>query len=414
MPSIIANHEIVLLCSHAFKCYDTRLMDHGTRVAFIAQQIYSKLNIELDEEKIFLLSLFHDIGAYKTEEIDRMVTFETVDVDAHSIYGYLFLKYLSPLAEHAKAILYHHAPLEILRNVDPTIATYAQLIHIADRADIGILGGFKGEQLIKNVMGTGYFDQNFTDALSQAVDENLFDDFPFCVESWAREKSKALNLSGEEIDSYLEMIIYSMDFKSNTTMVHSVNTTTVAVFLAQHLGFSSREIERIYYGSLVHDIGKIAIPEHILESKDKLKKDEMDIMRSHAQLTRTMLVGIFEPTIIDYAAAHHEKLNGTGYPNGLNDEQLSMPMRIIAVADIVSALLGNRSYKTAYGWDKTITILEDMSRQFLIDDSLVQIVIQNRDELQQQLEQKSNPVVEVYDQIHREFQHLIKSDKNKI
>ncbi len=411
MSSIIASHEIVLLCSHALKCYDNRLMDHGTRVAFLAEKIYNELELDfiLEKDKIFLLSVFHDIGAYKTEEIDKMVTFETVDVDAHSIYGHLFTKYLTPLSQFSEVLLYHHASKDMLKDVDPLIAAYAQLVHIADRVDIGILSGFKDEVLVKNVNGTGYFDEKYILALEKAVKKGEFDSdkFPSCVEDWSRNKAKSLELSKEEVDSYLEMIIYSMDFKSNVTMVHSVNTVSIAVFLAKHFGFNKEEIEDIYYAALVHDIGKIAIPQGILESKGRLEKDEMEIMRQHAKLTGEMLKGVFSQNVIDYAKNHHEKLNGSGYPLGLSADEIDLPTRIVAVADVLSALLGNRSYKTGYSWEKTIFILEDMASQFLLDVDVVNVVISEKEQLQREIERKAKPITDKYEAIHKEFKEIL-------
>ncbi len=413
MPSIIANHEVVLLCSHALKCYDKRLMDHSIRVAYLAEKLHQNLKLDatLNGDMLFLMSVFHDIGAYKTEEIDRMIVFETVDVDAHAIYGYLFLKHLSPLEESAQAVRYHHTPAKGLVGLSAGISAYAQIIHMADRMDMGIARGLKGDALFKSINLSGQFDAPYIAAAKAVVtNQELYQAFPAGVEQWSQQRAKALNLSAAEVDSYLEMIVYSMDFKSNATMVHSVNTTTVAMFLAEYLGFSKKEVERIYYAALVHDIGKIAIPGYILESKEKLKKEDMDIMRSHAELTRKMLEPVFEPTIVDYAADHHEKLNGSGYPQGLSDAQLSVPVRIVAIADIISALLGNRSYKSAYGWDKTIIILEDMVRQHLIDGDIVNIVIENKDELQRQIEEKALPVKQKYEQIHKEFEALISAE----
>lgn len=78
--------------SGALQKIDPRLMEHGERVAFIACELMDEGRLPLDGELLFLLSVFHDIGAYKTDEIDRMVEFETESVKNHSVYGYLFLK----------------------------------------------------------------------------------------------------------------------------------------------------------------------------------------------------------------------------------------------------------------------------------------------------------------------------------
>lgn len=117
---------------------DERLIDHGERVAFIACELCREGGLELDMKTLFLLCVFHDIGAYKTDEIDRMVEFETRDVWSHSIYGGMFLKYLTPLRSYADAIVYHHCSWSALQEVGPCCRDYAAMIHLADRIDIAL------------------------------------------------------------------------------------------------------------------------------------------------------------------------------------------------------------------------------------------------------------------------------------
>lgn len=93
----------------------------------------------------------------------------------------------------------------------------------------------------------------------------------------------------------------------------------------------------------MHDVGKIGIPLSILEKPGKLDDEEMKVMRTHVELTEDILEGCIEPVLLQAAARHHEKLDGSGYPRGLHAAELSMPDRIIAVADIVSALVYTRA-----------------------------------------------------------------------
>ena len=107
---MIHQSQIISVINKMLHFVDPRLVDHGERVAYIALEMlkHAKKELPLERTKLFILSVLHDIGAYKTEEIDEMLSFESKGVWSHAIYGYLFLKYLSPLGDESEAILYHH------------------------------------------------------------------------------------------------------------------------------------------------------------------------------------------------------------------------------------------------------------------------------------------------------------------
>ena len=114
------------------------------------------------------------------------------------------------------------------------------------------------------------------------------------------------------------------------------------------MNVGTRDLEILYYGSLLHDIGKIVIPLSILEAPRRLTDEEMRIMKAHVVITGKILEGIMDERIVNVAYRHHEKLDGTGYPQGLRAEDLSQLERIVAVGDILSALYSKRSYKDSF------------------------------------------------------------------
>ncbi|MCD8139118.1 MAG: hypothetical protein LUE17_04965 [Planctomycetaceae bacterium] len=143
---MIPSRNVVNIINNTLNLVDPRLINHGGRVAGHVYQVL-RARGGMDDKTIrdiCLLAVLHDIGAYKTEEIDRMVEFETEEVWSHSIYGFLFLKYLSPLTHLTPALFFHHASVPQLRHCHPEYHQLAQIIHIADRLDImtQIVGGF--------------------------------------------------------------------------------------------------------------------------------------------------------------------------------------------------------------------------------------------------------------------------------
>ncbi len=415
MSSFKSGNKIVLLCSEALRFFDERLISHGERVAYIASKIIEELDdsTNINPSTLFLMNIFHDIGAYKTEDINNILQFETADADEHSVYGYLFLKYLTPITDNCEAVLYHHSPLQFLSDLDPIVTEYAQLINLADHIDVGYLKTDSFEKVYDSLSKSDHIDQKYVTAFRKSLDKNKINEKLFDKEAkeWSEHMVESLDFTTDDLVKYLKMIIYSMEFKSPVTMLHSVNTTTISVFLGKKLNLPRETLEKLYYSALLHDIGKIAIPESILEFKGKLDNDKMTIMRTHSSYTEEILADLFDQDIIDYAVNHHEKLDGSGYPKGLSAEQLTVEMRIIAIADITSALISQRSYKGKYDWNKTISILEDMVNSNQIDADIVKLIADNNDELQETLDTVSKPVEDVYNKISTEYQSLLQKMK---
>ncbi len=135
------------------------------------------------------------------------------------------------------------------------------------------------------------------------------------------------------------------------TKTHLAHISAVCEILAKKLGFSKGEVENIKNASLLHDIGKVAIPDHILLKPGKLTPQEYELMKEHTKYSEKILKGakskILE-TAYKMSVAHHEKWDGSGYPNGLKGEEIPIEARILAVADVFDALCMNRIYKKAW------------------------------------------------------------------
>lgn len=407
--SIVSKNQIIRLCAKSLRLYDSRLVDHGERVAYIAKTIAEQMTPEdFDKKTLMILSVFHDAGAYKTEEIDRMVEFETVNVQAHSIYGYLFLKYFTPIGTLSQSILYHHTDSRELENVDEEVRRYAEIIYLADRVDIAIANGYTKEKALRKLK-VPQFNQRMLVALEKAWDTTSLYESVKSGEAKNNtiETMSSLPISTEESVQYLKMLVYSSDFKSEFTVVHSVNTTVISLYLAWRLGLDEKSMENIYYAALIHDVGKMAIPEEILEYPGRLSPEQMEIMRKHVVYTEEIIKGILPEEIVHIAVRHHEKLDGTGYPLGMKADALSESDRIIAVADVISALGSKRSYKDAYGKEKILGILQDLAERGQLDQGIVSLTSQYYDDMQIVMQEYTAPIYDIYDGIQKEYMELI-------
>jgi HD-GYP domain-containing protein (c-di-GMP phosphodiesterase class II) len=164
----------------------------------------------------------------------------------------------------------------------------------------------------------------------------------------------------------IEALVAAMDAKDPYTQGHSTRVSEYSVLIAQELGLEENVIHDIRIGSLMHDVGKIGIPDDILKKKGKLTPEEWTVIRSHpltgwnilhqVRLLEPMLAGILE---------HHEKLDGSGYPYGLRGDQISLMGRIVSVADVFDAMTSDRPYRKGMApWQALEEIVANSGKQF--------------------------------------------------
>ena len=412
----ISNQSILGIVQRVCNYVDPRLMDHGLRVSYLVWNMLAPLGTYTDEElrDICFISIIHDIGAYKTEEISRMLDFETDTIWEHSIYGYLFIKYFSPLRDKASSVMIHHVPwneLEQQDGIDDQMKEIVSVLFLADRIDVSMeVEHCTWEESLRTIRaeaGTRFSPK------AAALADNLNLTLPLMTaiakDDRYHHALADIPLTQTQITDYLKMIIFSIDFRSRHTVTHTVTTTSISYELACLAGLDETMRDKIVCGALLHDVGKIGIPVEILEFPGRLSPQAMAIMRTHVDITDRIFDGEIEETVRRIALRHHEKMNGTGYPLGLKGEDLTIPERIVAIADIISALSGTRSYKEAYGKDRIISILTEMKGDGLLDPDLTDTAILNFDLIMGHTQALCDPLLALYHRIQEEYQELLRA-----
>lgn len=152
-----------------------------------------------------------------------------------------------------------------------------------------------------------------------------------------------------------------IDNKSPFTYEHLQGVTSVAVRLGEHFKLDKITLRNLKISALLHDLGKLTIPNSILDKPGKLKPMEYQQIKSHPYYTKLILSKIKGiETIRDWAGNHHETLDGKGYPEGIPEERLCLPERIIAVSDVYQALTEERPYRKPLPESQVIEILQGM------------------------------------------------------
>ena len=174
----------------------------------------------------------------------------------------------------------------------------------------------------------------------------------------------------------IQAIARTIDAKDEYTNGHSIRVGYYSKVIAQNMDMNSDEVDNIYYIALLHDIGKIAIPDMILNKPGKLTDEEFEVMKSHTTRGAAILKGISTiPQIIEGAKSHHEKYDGSGYPEGLSGEDIPLVARIICCADCFDAMASKRVYKEPFSLDVIVGEFKRCSgTQF--DPGIAKIVIE--------------------------------------
>ena len=158
----------------------------------------------------------------------------------------------------------------------------------------------------------------------------------------------------------IEALVAALDARECETHRHSERVTLYTRFLAEQMGVRGADLHDIYYGALLHDIGKIGIPDAILLKPDSLTKAEWRIMKRHPQIGQQILSNVdFLKPAADIVLTHEERFDGTGYPQGLREGEIPQGARIFAVMDALDAMAFDRPYRKAMPYEQ---IMEEIRK----------------------------------------------------
>lgn len=256
------------------------------------------------------------------------------------------------------------------------IPLLARICGLAQTAEVfySAHGPERAEQVVKS-RRKRWFDPDLVDVFlaetrAGHIWENLRGDITGAI-SWMEPEDRSLLATPERLDLAALAFAQIIDAKSPFTFQHSEGVADVAVAISEHMGFGPEELRDQRRAGLLHDIGKLGISNSILDKGSSLTDEEFARIKAHPRLSYEILSRVppFD-NIVERAANHHEKLDGSGYPRGLTGENLDLPSRILTVADIYDALAQDRPYRNALPKERVMEIFDDESGTKLCPESV--------------------------------------------
>ena len=181
----------------------------------------------------------------------------------------------------------------------------------------------------------------------------------------------------------VERLGRAAEYKDTDTGEHIVRMSQYSKVLALALGMDEQRAELLRQAAPMHDVGKIGIPDAILLKPGKLTSEEFDHMKEHATIGAQILANSSSPLLQlahTLAIEHHEKWDGSGYPNGIKGEEISVEGRIVAIADVFDALTSKRPYKEAWSVEKTVLHMQEQAGTHF-DPALIELLVKNLDDI---------------------------------
>jgi len=375
-------------------CINREVVLHSVRTAYLAYKTVCihPMSKNCLTEKLVMLAIFHTIGFFREDihfnyfphEANLNYFAKEKATESKYVFACYYLEYMTPLKKDAVGLQNFLQPYNKDLRQYVYQEEYKDIIYLCARiSDYVMKNPDKPLPEDLNEISPGYFDPEYVKAFTEANKNNVlietiktgthFDEITKLVST--------IQLSPEDNKMLEKMLIHLLDFKSTTTMKHSINTSSYALSLGLRMNLNSKELTTLYNSAFLHDIGKMATPQRILEFPGKLSPEDMGIMRHHVNHSKRILSGFVDDEILETVYRHHEKLNGKGYPKQVEGKDLTLIQRILTVADITSALHDSRSYKGEFSKDKTLSIIKDMTDNGELDPQITKFVIADFDEL---------------------------------
>ena len=380
--------------ARAMNLINPDMENHHEQTAYLAYLIARELKFsERDVERTICASLLHDIGSIMFE---KQCTVAEIEHNAETIakLGAAMLRDVELMGTIADII--EHCQSSWSECTDHTTgqcyvgARIASVIHLADTVSLivqktqPILNQAKKIcDVIEQGKGTEFSEESVEAFLRLSKYEFIWFDLvynpSFLLEFFTGDIRPLSLEQTVEITKVMSRII---DYRSSFTAMHSAGVAASAVTLARLSGMDEEDCMKMWIAGYLHDVGKLKVPSSILEKPGKLTDEEFNVIKEHPYNTRLILMGVdgFEQ-IANWAGFHHEKLNGRGYPFHYDRSQLDEEAKMMAVADIFSALTEERPYRAGMKKELVYKIMKENVASEAICGHIVDLLFDHYEEV---------------------------------
>lgn len=416
--------NLLLAMSEVLDIANPSFAQHQQRTAFIALEIARCANLEKEiVEDVFAAALLHDIGAVSVEEKMALQNFESNDENIHAIRGAILLEQTPWFRKLAKIIKNHHRKWSDWDDdIKNPIVLMSQIILLSDYVErlvdrnkyilyqtddiIEKIKGFSGTEINSDIVGcfieVSKREEFWLDLVSVKLYKMLEHGGPY--------RNEEIGLDGIMLisDLYREII----DFKSRFTATHTSGVSACAEKMSSLYGLTDLEVSLMKIAGNFHDMGKLVIPNSILEKPGKLTKYEFAVVRCHPYYTYYILDSIGGlDQVAKWAAYHHEKLDGSGYPFHCKAAEIDTGSRIMAVADIFTAISEDRPYRKGMDRRTAYKVIKEQSDKGLIDGRFVDLLFDNFDSISTYVKEKQSEAKDFYE---KHFSKNILKDEDNV
>ncbi len=394
------------------------LVNHHRQTAYITYRIADEIGLPYKEKNdLVLAAALHDIGALSLIERIDLRQFDLDTYQQHAEIGFRMLDSHKDLADVAVLVKFHHVPWNWgsgTEHDEQYVPIGSHIIHLADRISVLI---DPRRNIMTQAMGiceriTHGSGEHFKKEIVEIFLEMACKEY-FWLDLTSPERATYPNspMDTETIDTgglleYARLFSKVVDFRNPFTVSHSAGVAVTAAELARFARFSGRECQMMKIAGYLHDLGKLAIPEEIIGSVSKLSKEDFDYMKCHSYYTYHALEKVDGLELINtWAAFHHERLDGNGYPFHLSEKDLSLGTRIIAVADVCSAIVEDRPHRKGMPSKRTSQVMQTMAENSELDANLVLILLANYQEI-------NSKRIEIQDRASSEYERVVGGTEN--
>jgi putative nucleotidyltransferase with HDIG domain len=369
-----------------------KVIGQSKQVSYIALSIARELGFpRQQQEDLVIAGLLHDIGISTLSEKIGVLQLQYENASEHAQKGAQLLTTFEAFPSASTLIRFHHHPWENGAGSEfmgESVSMSSHILHLADRiaAQVNkeqeVLGqAEKITKQIKTLSGKLFVPELVDSFISLAHKEYFWLNIASLAIGETLLNEITLSLAEIDLDGLIQLSnLFSgiIESRSQFTTKYTRGVTATAESMARVMGFSETECMMMQVAGNLHDLGVLSVPTEILDKPSTLTREEHNIVMQHPFHTFRAL----EPfdnlrTVNEWASFHHERIDGNGYPFHLDSKELSLGSRIMAVADVFTALTQDRPHRKGLSPQESLNIVEQMANQATMDSGVVKVLRAN-------------------------------------